>query len=108
MKTLSLKTQCSLIAAIASFVFQTMPGHAAINVVSYWHLGESDRGAVVSAAATNATDSVGANNLAVQGSARYSNDVAPTAVGYAGSSLSVNFTNGRMRHVRSSPQPRII
>ena len=33
---------------------------AAINVVSYWRLGESDSGAAAGAAATNTTDSVGA------------------------------------------------
>src|SRR5689334_19058646 len=93
MKTLPLKYRCGLIAAIASFVFQTMPLHAAITVLNYWRLGESDPGAAVGATATNATDSVGAKNLTVQGNAHYANDVAPNAAARTSSSLSVNFTN---------------
>lgn len=66
---------------------------AAINVVSYWRLGESDSGAAAGAAAANTTDSVGATSLKFQGNARYANDVAATAATRIGSLLSVNFTN---------------
>ncbi|HWD92130.1 MAG TPA: LamG-like jellyroll fold domain-containing protein [Verrucomicrobiae bacterium] len=67
--------------------------YAAINVQSYWRLGENDPGAAVGVTATNTTDSVGTMNLQFYGNASYANDVAPTAVTHAGSSLSVNFTN---------------
>jgi autotransporter-associated beta strand protein len=76
--------------------FVTVAAHtsrAAINVVSYWRLGESDSGAAAGATAANTTDSVGAMNLRFQGNARYANDVAATAATHIGSLLSVNFTN---------------
>jgi hypothetical protein len=66
---------------------------AAINVVSYWRLGESDPGATAGATATNTTASVGGTNLKFQGNASYANDVAATAATRPGSLLSVNFTN---------------
>src|SRR5438045_1468071 len=66
---------------------------AAINVVSYWRLGESDPGAAAGATAANTTDSVGATNLKFQGNAHYANDVAATAANRIGSLWSVNFTN---------------
>jgi autotransporter-associated beta strand protein len=66
---------------------------AAINVVSYWRLGESDPGAAAGAIASNTTDLVGGMNLKFQGNARYANDVGATAATRPGSILSVNFTN---------------
>jgi alpha-tubulin suppressor-like RCC1 family protein len=93
MKTLLLKDRGGLITAIAWLLFQTVPLHAAINLVSYWRLGEADPGASARVTATNATDSLGANNLKVHGNASYTNDVAPAAATKTGSSLSVNFTN---------------
>jgi len=82
------------IAAIAWLVFQTVPLHAAINVVSYWRMGESDPGAAAGVAVANTIDSAGTNNLTVQGAALYASDVAATATYHTGSSLSVNFANG--------------
>jgi hypothetical protein len=79
--------------AIASFIFQTVPLKGAVNVVSYWRLGEGDPGAAVGVTATNATDSVGAKNLMFQGNASYANDVSATAASHTSSSVSVNFTN---------------
>jgi autotransporter-associated beta strand protein len=66
---------------------------AAINVVSYWRLGESDAGAAAGATVANTTDIVGGMNLVFQGNARYANDVAATAANRIASLLSVNFTN---------------
>ncbi|HEV2454382.1 MAG TPA: FG-GAP-like repeat-containing protein [Verrucomicrobiae bacterium] len=64
--------------------------HATVTVVDYWRLGENDPGAVAGAVATNTTDSVGSKPLAIQGNARYANDVP---AGNPGSLLSINFTN---------------
>src|SRR5258705_5219857 len=92
MKTLLLKNRIALVA-VACVAFQTIPSHAAITVVSYWRLGESDPGSAVGGTATNATDSAGAKNLTFQGNAHYANDVSLAAASHTGSSLSINFTN---------------
>src|SRR5204863_6698953 len=93
MKILSLKNRRSLVAAFVWFIFQTVPLHATINVVSYWRLGEADPGAAAGVPASTTTDSVGAKNLTFHGNASYRSDVAASAVTHAGSSLSVNFTS---------------
>src|SRR4051794_22900109 len=67
---------------------------AAINVASYWRMGENDSGAVSGTTAINTTDSIGSHHLTVSGQALYSNDVAAAAFGHTGSSLSVNFAAG--------------
>ncbi len=78
---------------IAFLAAAPLSSRAAISVVSYWRLGESDSGAAAGATATSTTDSVGGMNLAFQGNARYANDVATTAANRIASLLSVNFTN---------------
>ncbi len=85
--------RCVLLATMLCFISQTIPLDAAINVVSYWRLGENDPGAASGVTATTAVDSAGTKNLKFQGNARYTNDVATTAASHTGSSLSVNFTN---------------
>lgn len=69
---------------------------ASIFVLNYWHLGESDPGAISGGLATNFFDSAGAENLTVQGAATYTNDVDATAAARTGSSLSTVFTNGAL------------
>jgi alpha-tubulin suppressor-like RCC1 family protein len=79
------------------FVLSVFPGassHAAVTVLNYWRLGESDPGATNGVTATNTVDSVGTNNLTFTGTPWYTNDVAATALSHTASSLSVNFTNG--------------
>jgi hypothetical protein len=83
-----------LFATLVCFLLQTVPLHASINVVSYWRLGENDPGAADGVAATNTIDSVGTNNLTFTGTAQYSSNVDARAASHAGSTLSVNFTNG--------------
>jgi len=73
-----------------------LPGGAAppaVSVVGYWRMGENDIGAAAGAAATNAVDRAGANNLAFSGPAVYSRGTAPAAFTSAGSTLCVNLTN---------------
>jgi sugar lactone lactonase YvrE len=67
---------------------------AAITVVSYWRLGESDPGASAGTVATNTIDSVALHNLKVRGPAFYSSDVGVTALAHVGSSQSVSFGSG--------------
>src|ERR1043165_3782741 len=67
---------------------------AAISVVSYWHMGESDTGAGNGVLATNTIDIVGLHNLKFGGLAFYSSDVAIPALAHAGSSRSVSFGSG--------------
>lgn len=82
------------IIALAWLFLQTVPVHATVNVVSYWRLGESDPTAAPGATATNTIDSAGYTTLQFRGNARYASDVAATAASHAGSSVSINFTNG--------------
>jgi autotransporter-associated beta strand protein len=96
MKPLTLHRLDSLlhVLLISFFVAVAAPrSRAAINVVSYWRLGESDPGATAGAAAASTTDIVGGMNLTFQGNARYASDVAATAANRIASLLSVNFTN---------------
>src|SRR5258706_6331862 len=65
---------------------------AAINVVSYWRMGENDPGAVPGTTGANVTDSIGSRNLTFSGPALYSTDVAAAASAHTGSSLSVNLS----------------
>jgi sugar lactone lactonase YvrE len=67
---------------------------AAITVVSYWHMGESDLGAGDGIVPTNTIDSVASHNLKFRGPAFYSSDVGIAALAHVGSSRSVNFTSG--------------
>src|SRR5215813_13919490 len=67
---------------------------AAITVVSYWHMGESDPGAGDGIAATSTIDFVGLHILNFRGPAFYSSDVTIPALAHVGSSRSVNFTSG--------------
>jgi streptogramin lyase len=91
MKTLLLKHRGGLITAIAWLLFQTVPLHAAITVLGYWRMGESDASVTAGIAATNTIDSVGFNNLKINGQAFYSNDVAIAALVHTASSRSINF-----------------
>lgn len=72
----------------------TPAADAAITVVSYWRLGESDPGAGKGITATNTIDSVGSHNLKFSGQAYYSNDVDLAALAHVGSSRSVSFGSG--------------
>ena len=72
-------------------IAMTFSAGAAVNVIGYWRLGESDPGAANGASAVTATDSAASHNLAFAGQARYASDVSPAAFWNTGSSLSVNF-----------------
>jgi autotransporter-associated beta strand protein len=88
---IALLLKCFLTLFFVADAAQT--SSAAINVVSYWRLGESDPAAAAGATTTNTTDLVGGMNLKLQGNARYAYDVASTAQTSIGSVMSVNFTN---------------
>jgi hypothetical protein len=89
----SWRRSCAGIFLVLAWVFGiARPAPAAINVLSYWRMGESDSAAASGAAATGTVDSVGGNNLTFFGSAFYSNNVAVSAFAETGSSLSVNFS----------------
>ena len=64
---------------IAFLVAAPPTSRAAINVVSYWRLGENDPTAFTGARALNTTDIVGGDESPVPGHPRYANDVAATA-----------------------------
>src|SRR5262245_21873376 len=83
-------TSFALLLWIASSV---VPANAAINVVSYWRMGENDPGAANGTAATNAVDLIGARPLTFHGTASYSNDVPATDEAPA-TTLSVNLSPG--------------
>jgi streptogramin lyase len=70
------------------------PASAAITVVSYWHMGESDPGVGDGIAATSTVDFVGLHILNFKGPAFYSSDVAIPALAHVGSSRSVSFGSG--------------
>ncbi len=89
----SWRRSCAGIFLVLACVFGTArPAPAAINVLSYWRMGENDSAAASGAACTGTVDSVGGNNLTFFGSAFYSNNVAVSAFAETGSSLSVNFS----------------
>lgn len=81
-----------------------LPALATVNTFYYWHLGESDPGAVASGASTNTIDSVArftltntptTNGLGVLVYPQYSTNVASAAATNAGSSLSLQFSGGQ-------------
>ncbi len=74
------------------FVLSATPARAAISVLDYWRMGESDPGANPGVTITNTIDSVGTNHLVMSGLPVYSADVALAAATLARSSLSANFT----------------
>jgi hypothetical protein len=81
-----------------------LPSDATVNTFYYWHMGESDAGAIASGASTNTIDSVvrfiltntpttnGLNSLVYP---QYSTNVAPLAATNAGSSLSLQYLGGQ-------------
>ncbi len=81
---------------LAWIIVSTFQARATITILDYWHLGDNDPGAVSGGAVTNLIDSAGAQNLTVQGTATYTNDISATAAARTGSSLSVAFTNGAL------------
>ncbi len=86
------RSGASIFLVLACVFGIARPAPAAINVLSYWRMGENDSAAASGAAATGTVDSVGSNNLTFFGSAFYSNNVAVPAFAETGSSLSVNFS----------------
>ncbi len=84
-------------------ITSTFTAQASIFVLNYWHMGESDPGAISGGAATTLVDSATfPDNLTVQGAPTYTNDVDATAAARTGSSLSTVFTNGALA---SGPVP---
>jgi len=66
-----------------------------LTTVSYWHMGESDPGAVAGGLATSTLDSVGSDTLTINGSgAYYATNVSASAGLQAGSTLALNFSDG--------------
>ncbi len=68
--------------------------NAAVTVLNYYRMGESDSGAVAGNLSNNATnDSIGSKNLVRGNSPRYSSDIAYASVRGAANQLSVSFNS---------------
>jgi hypothetical protein len=77
-----------------------MPARATVTVLSYWHMGEKDPGAVSGGSCTNTVDSAGGDTLAftpINTSLYpvYTSGVAATAATNTGSTLALSITNGQ-------------
>ncbi|HEX4121020.1 MAG TPA: LamG-like jellyroll fold domain-containing protein [Verrucomicrobiae bacterium] len=75
-----------------------VPVRATVTVLSYWHMGEHDPGAVSGGRCNSTVDSVGGDTLAFAPESGhypyYTNGVAASAAQQTGSSLGVAITNG--------------